>query len=140
MTSGKMPPDEAIRPTSVLPICDPQGIAPLVAVLEDEQVLEIARLCLVDALEKTNLAAHAADIENWADVAMFAHDVKSSAGQLGATRLQDLAVRLEDNCKNDGGSRGSELIAAFKEAAQLTQTTFDTDKILEIMALAKASQ
>ncbi len=139
MTSGKMPPDEAIRPTSVLPICDPQGIAPLIAVLEDEQVLEIARLCLVDALEKTNLAAHAADIENWADVAMFAHDVKSSAGQLGASRLQDLAVRLEDNCKNDGGSRGPELIAAFKEAAQLTQATFDTEKLLEIMALARAS-
>ncbi len=140
MTSGKMPPDEAIRPTSVLPICDPHGIAPLVAVLEDEQVLEIANLCLIDALEKTNLAAHAADIENWADVAMFAHDIKSSAGQLGATRLQDLAVRLEHNCKNDGSSHGPELVAAVKETAQLTKTIFDTDKILEIMALARASQ
>ena len=138
MVSNRKPPDKGTGPTDLLPICDPQGLAPLVDVLEEDQVLEIARLCLVDAMEKTNLAAHAADTENWADVAMYAHDVKSSAGQLGAVRLRDLAIRLEDNCRHDSGSRGPELIAAFKDAAQLTQATFDADQIREIMALAKA--
>ena len=138
MVSNRRPPDGKNGPADLPPICDPQGIAPLVAVLADEQVLEIARLCLVDAMEKTNLIAHAAEAEDWLEVAAYAHDVKSSAGQIGAARLQDLATRLEDNCKNYGGNKGTELAQAFKDAAQLTQATFNADQLLEIMALAKA--
>lgn len=138
MVSSDDTPDKGTGPTDLLPICDPQGLATLLDVLAEVQVLEIAKLCLVDAMEKTNLAAHAADTENWADVAMYAHDVKSSAGQIGAARLQDLATRLEDNCKNHGGSKGTELAQAFKDAAQLTQATFNGDQLLEIIVLAKA--
>lgn len=138
MSSGRVPPGDNAGSSGLLPVCDPQGLAPLLEVLTEDQVLEIARLCLVDAMEKTNLVAHAADTENWTDVAMYAHDVKSSAGQLGALRLQDLALRLEDNCRNDGGRKGPELVAAFKDAAQLTQACYDADQIHDIMALAKA--
>ena len=138
MSSGRIPSGDSSGSTDLLPVCDPRGLTPLVEVLADDQVLEIARLCLVDALEKTNLVVHAADTENWADVAAYAHDVKSSAGQLGALRLQDLALRLEDNCRNDNGSNGPELVAAFKDASRLTQAAYDTSQIQNILALAKA--
>lgn len=129
--------------SGLLPVFDPQGLTALTSVLSEDQVVKLIGVCLVDAQERTDLIIHAASTQNWHEVGNCAHDVKSTAGQIGAARLQDLAARLEANCRDDGGRKGNssrspELVAAFKEAAQLTLETYAVDRLPEIIALAKA--
>lgn len=125
--------------SGLLPVFDPQGLTALTSVLSEDQVVKLIGVCLVDAQERTDLIIHAASTQNWHEVGNCAHDVKSTAGQIGAARLQDLAARLEANCRDDrGSSRSPELVAAFKEATQLTLETYAVDKLPEIIALAKA--
>lgn len=130
---------ETTSGVNALPVCDPQGLASLAGVLPAEKVIEIITLCLVDAREKTDLIIHAADVENWEDVGTFAHDIKSTAGQIGASHLQDLAKRLEDACRSGNTSNGPDLVAAFKKATVLTSDRYEDGKLAEIIASAKAS-
>lgn len=131
---GSEPGNEA----RTIPLCDPQGLASLAGVLPADKVVEIITLCLADAKEKTNLILHAADVDNWFDVGAYAHDVKSTAGQIGATRLQNVAKRLEECCRIGDTVDASELVAAFKEATAQTADSYADDKLAAIIASAAA--
>lgn len=123
---------------NAFPVCDPQGLAPLTSVLPADKVMEIIGLCLVDAQEKTDLMLHAADVGNWVDVGACAHDVKSTAGQIGAVCLQEAANRLEECCRNGDTVDGPKLVAAFKDATARTADRYADDKIAAIIASATA--
>lgn len=123
---------------NALPLCDPQGLAALVEVLPSDKVVEIITLCLVDAKEKTDLILHAADVDNWYDVGVYAHDVKSTAGQIGAARLQGLANRLENCCRTGDTVDAPDLVAAFKAATAQTAERYADDKLAAILASAAA--
>lgn len=124
--------------TNALPLCDPQGLASLAGVLPVDKVVEIITLCLVDAREKTDLILHAADVDNWIDVGSYAHDVKSTAGQIGAARLQNLAKRLEECCRTGNTDEAPDLVIAFKTATARTAERYADDKIAAIIASAAA--
>lgn len=123
---------------NALPLCDPQGLAALAEVLPTDKVMEIITLCLADAKEKTDLILHAADVDNWFDVGAYAHDVKSTAGQIGAARLQELARRLENCCRTGDTVDAPDLVSAFKEATAQTANSYANNKLAAIIASASA--
>lgn len=103
-----------------------------------DKVVEIITLCLADAKEKTDLILHAADVDNWFDVGVYAHDVKSTAGQIGAARLQNIAKRLEDCCRSSDTVDAPDLVFAFKAVTASTAERYADDKLAAIIASAAA--
>jgi HPt (histidine-containing phosphotransfer) domain-containing protein len=70
--------------------------------------------------EKVAAARQAQTNNDWPRVAEAVHPIKSSAGNVGAARLQDLATRLEQSAKQANASQAvaelAELELAFAEA------------------------
>lgn len=131
-------PDTPVNEANRLPLSDPQGLAPLATVLDEDKVLKIVSLCLIDNREKTDLIIHAADVENWNEICGYAHDIKSNAGQIGAMRLQDLARQLEACCRDGNGEDVPYLVASFKASLTLTEACYADDKLVGFVARAKA--
>jgi HPt (histidine-containing phosphotransfer) domain-containing protein len=131
-------PDTPLNEADHLPLSDPQGLAPLATVLDEDKVLKIVGLCLDDTREKTDLIIHAADVENWNEICGYAHDIKSNTGQIGASRLQGLARQLETCCRDGNVENVPQLVANFKASLVLTEACYADDKLLDFVARAKA--
>jgi HPt (histidine-containing phosphotransfer) domain-containing protein len=126
------------RKFSDFPISDPNMLRPLAEVLDETSLLEIVDKCLEDSLEKVNLISKAGETQNWDQACKYAHDIKSTAGQVGAHRLQDLAKQLEVTCKQDEGRDAPGLIAALKVAGVESQKAYQGESLAAIVAAAKS--
>jgi CheY-like chemotaxis protein/HPt (histidine-containing phosphotransfer) domain-containing protein len=76
--------------------------------------------------EKVVAARQAQTTNDWPRVAEAVHPIKSSAGNVGAARVQDLATRLEQSAKQANASQAvaelAELELAFAEAKAALET------------------
>ena len=77
------------------PHLDPAALERLRRLGGDEFTLKMTNLFLSYGAQKIGEARHAFDAANLAAVAKAVHPIKSSAGNVGALQVQDLATRVE---------------------------------------------
>lgn len=120
-----------------LPIADPSALSSMAEFLDDESLEEIVLGCLADATEKSALIVDASATENWQEASQFAHDIKSTAGQMGAARLRDIAIQLEAICKGEDTREALALVQDLKAATEATLHAFAPDLLPGILSAAR---
>lgn len=78
--------------------------------------------------EKVAAARRAQVAGHWPGVAEAVHPIKSSAGNVGATRVQDLATRLEQSAKQANASQAVAELAELEQAFGEAKTALETQK------------
>ena len=78
---------------------DHQVIEQLLEILSEQDVYNILRTCLADAEQRIAKIRTINLSTDLSDLAWNVHDLKGTAGQLGATRLSELAAELDAYCK-----------------------------------------
>ena len=78
--------------------------------------------------EKVAAARQAQVAGNWVGVADAAHPIKSSAGNVGAARVQDLATRLEQSAKQANASQAAAELAELEQAFAEAKIALETQK------------
>ncbi len=81
----------------------------------EKLISKMGALFSVNAPVRINEAEQALDSGDMAAAARPAHSLKSSAGQLGASRLQQLCDHLESACLEGNLARARDLVKAARE-------------------------
>lgn len=95
---------------------DPAAIERLLRLGGAAFVCKMIDLFLSYAAEKVAEARRAQDSADWAALAKAVHPIKSSAGNVGAVRVQELAQRLEQLSQQGEGGRLSDLVGELEQA------------------------
>jgi HPt (histidine-containing phosphotransfer) domain-containing protein len=115
------------------PLIDPAAIARLQRLGDNAFVCRMIDLFLEYCATKIDEARSAYSLNNLVGVAKAAHPIKSSAGNLGVHRLQQLAQTLEITAENGLHDQAGELLtqlelafAAAKPDLQHLRTSLDS--------------
>lgn len=77
------------------------------------------------AAKKIDLARQAQAAGNLAGLASEVHPVKSSAGNVGAVRVQALATRIEELARQHQGESAAPLVAELEQAFAVVKTELE---------------
>ena len=127
----------SVASTAHIPVSDPSALTQMISILDQDSLKEIVDGCLADATEKTALILEVGSSDDWDEAAKLAHDIKSTAGQIGAARLRDVAVRLEAICKSDDTTGAIDLIDQLKSAAAETLDAYCPEALPAIFEEAR---
>lgn len=83
-------------------------------VVEEDIAREIVPLCVQDNRERLEMLAAAVQARNARDVKLYAHAIKGSAANTGATRLSQAAYRLEYMAYRDDLSQAEQLLQEIR--------------------------
>jgi len=83
-------------------------------VVEEDIAREIVPLCVEDNRERLEMLAAAVRAGNARDVKLYAHAIKGSAANTGATRLSQVAYRLENMAYRDDLSQAEQLLQEIR--------------------------
>ncbi len=81
-------------------LIDKDAINQLLTLLSQEEVNDILRSCLEDAESRVTSLKALRLPDDLQDLQWNVHDLKSTAGQLGATRLSKVAEEIDIYCKS----------------------------------------
>jgi HPt (histidine-containing phosphotransfer) domain-containing protein len=114
------------------PDLDPEAIERLKRLGGGGFLAKMVDLFLQYGSEKLAEAQQARDSGNMDGLAKAVHPLKSSAGNVGATRLQQLATEAEQKaCEGDADAAGSlldEIVTAFETVKPLLEAERDKEK------------
>jgi HPt (histidine-containing phosphotransfer) domain-containing protein len=120
-------------------LLDREAIDQLLAILSQDEVNSILETCLEDATQRV---ANIRDVklpENLKELQWNAHDLKSSAGQLGATYLSQLAQDIDVYCKQLGEENEPDLDFLNAHRNKIVNMFTDVSDALHNNYLCKAS-
>jgi PAS domain S-box-containing protein len=83
-------------------------------VVEEDVAREIVPLCVEDNRERLEMLAAAVQAGSARDVKLYAHAIKGSAANTGATRLSQVAYRLEYMAHRDDLSQAEQLLQEIR--------------------------
>jgi len=78
--------------------------------------------------EKVAAARQAQKSGDWPGVAAAAHPIKSSAGNVGAEKVQDLATRLEQSAKQANASQVAIELTELEQAFATAKIALETQR------------
>ena len=115
-------------------LLDKSAIEQLLSLLSEDEVNNILRSCLEDAETRVSNLKNLRLPADILDLQRNAHDLKSTAGQLGAARLSKIAEELDVYCKSLCveeqpdldflESRRKEIIHIFADVADAINNTY----------------
>jgi len=117
---------------------DHQVIEQLLEILSEEDVYNILRSCLADAEQRIATIRNINLSTGLSDFAWNAHDLKSTAGQLGATRLSELAAEIDAYCNGLDDSASPDLDYLQQRRKELLNLFTDVSDSLHNNYLCKA--
>lgn len=77
------------------------ALDPLAGILSDDQLTNIIVTCAADAINRIKMMGDELKEANYDQIQAYAHDVKSTSGQIGALKIQEKALILEQACKDN---------------------------------------
>ena len=86
----------------------------------DELVGKMLELFATYVADRVQDARHAVDEGRLADVAKAAHAIRSSAGNIGATVLFDIATRIEHNVENAAPQEAPSMVGELEHTFAAT--------------------
>jgi HPt (histidine-containing phosphotransfer) domain-containing protein len=107
---------------------DPDALERLRGLGGDEFVLKMTKLFLSYVAQKIEDARQALETSNLAGVAKATHAIKSSAGNVGALEVQDLATRIESMASQSQDDSLATLMAELDQAFAKVKLEFESRK------------
>ena len=128
--------------TNQISLSDPldhQVIKQLLEVLTEDDVYEILKTCLADAEQRIAKIRAINLSTDLSDLAWNVHDLKGTAGQLGATRLSELAGELDAYFKSLDESSAPDLEYLQQRRKEILNLFTDVSDSLHNNYLCKAA-
>ncbi len=114
-------------------VIDISALEPLAAALDRDQISTIVSTCLEDATQRVKAIVEALKNDDLELIVSHAHDIKSTAGQIGAVGMQNLALQLEQLCKQGGGDEVSGLTSSLQSESDKVTAALTKEQIQSLL-------